>query len=139
MAQDDGQERTEQPTPKRLRDAREKGQVPRSKELNSMALLMAGGGVRGGQVIGESDDTASGPRHEGISPDDVAASFYQNLGIDQIISHDQVFPTGAEEYTLHMRIFLTKVIYKLLTSSFSMVFLMLSPSLMTLSRSKVFI
>lgn len=47
-----------------------------------MFMLMAGGGVRGGQVIGESDDSASGPRHEGISPDDVAASFYHNLGID---------------------------------------------------------
>ncbi len=47
-----------------------------------MFMLMAGGGVRGGQVIGESDDTASAPRHEAISPDDVAASFYYNLGID---------------------------------------------------------
>lgn len=47
-----------------------------------MFMLMAGGGVRGGQVIGESDDTASAPRHEAITPDDVAASFYYNLGID---------------------------------------------------------
>jgi uncharacterized protein (DUF1501 family) len=47
-----------------------------------MFMLMAGGAVRGGQVIGESDDTAAGPRNEGISPDDVAASFYYNLGID---------------------------------------------------------
>ncbi|SMP61346.1 Protein of unknown function [Neorhodopirellula lusitana] len=46
-----------------------------------MFMLMAGGSVRGGQVIGESDDTASGPRHEAITPDDVAASFYHNLGI----------------------------------------------------------
>jgi len=44
MAAETGQERTEQATPKRLREAREKGQVPRSKELNSMALLMAAGG-----------------------------------------------------------------------------------------------
>lgn len=47
-----------------------------------MFMLMAGGGMQGGQVIGESDDTASGPRHEGIKPDDVAASFYHSLGID---------------------------------------------------------
>ncbi|MEQ8789024.1 MAG: DUF1501 domain-containing protein [Pirellulaceae bacterium] len=47
-----------------------------------MFMLQAGGGVRGGQVIGESDDNATGPRHEGISPDDVAASFFHNLGID---------------------------------------------------------
>ena len=53
-----------------------------------MFMLMAGGGVRGGQVIGESDDTAAGPRHEGISPDDVAASFYYNLGIDPGLEYD---------------------------------------------------
>ena len=47
-----------------------------------MFMLMAGGGVRGGQVIGQSDETASLPAHEGFSPDDVAASFYHNLGID---------------------------------------------------------
>jgi hypothetical protein len=53
-----------------------------------MFMLMAGGGVRGGQVIGESDDTASGPRHEAIKPDDVAASFYHNLGIDPALEFD---------------------------------------------------
>ncbi len=47
-----------------------------------MFMLMAGGGMVGGQVIGESDDSAAGPRHEGIKPDDVAASFYHSLGID---------------------------------------------------------
>ena len=47
-----------------------------------MFMLMAGGGIRGGQVIGESDETASGPKHEAITPDDVAASFYHNLGLD---------------------------------------------------------
>ena len=41
--QDGGQERTEQPTPKRLREARERGQVPRSKELNGMAVMIFGG------------------------------------------------------------------------------------------------
>ena len=53
-----------------------------------MFMLMAGGAVRGGQVIGESDDTAAGPRHDGISPDDVAASFYHNLGIDPSLEYD---------------------------------------------------
>ncbi|MEL6898234.1 MAG: DUF1501 domain-containing protein, partial [Planctomycetota bacterium] len=47
-----------------------------------MFMLMAGGGVQGGQVIGESDDTAAGPRHDAITPDDVAASYYHNLGIN---------------------------------------------------------
>ncbi len=47
-----------------------------------MFMLMAGGGMLGGQVIGESDETAAGPLHEAIKPDDVAASFYSSLGID---------------------------------------------------------
>lgn len=48
-----------------------------------MFMLMAGGGVRGGQVLGESNDNATLPKDEkGFSPDDVAASFYHTLGID---------------------------------------------------------
>ena len=45
MSADSAQERTEQATPKRLKESREKGQVPRSKELNTMALLMASSGA----------------------------------------------------------------------------------------------
>ena len=48
-----GQERTEQPTERRLQEARKKGQVPRSRELNTMlslilasiALLVLGGDI----------------------------------------------------------------------------------------------
>lgn len=47
-----------------------------------MFMLQAGGGVRGGQIIGESDETAAAPKNDPISPSDVAASFYHNLGID---------------------------------------------------------
>lgn len=54
-----------------------------------MFMLMAGGRVRGGQVIGESDAKASEPAADGYSPDDVAASFYHNLGID----HTQEYHT----------------------------------------------
>ena len=36
------QERTEQPTPKRLKKAREQGQVPRSRELNTMIVTLVG-------------------------------------------------------------------------------------------------
>ena len=39
---ENGQEKTEQPTPKKLRDAKQKGQVPRSKELNSMTVTVFG-------------------------------------------------------------------------------------------------
>jgi hypothetical protein len=47
-----------------------------------MFMLQAGGAVRGGQVIGESDDKATMPKNDAITPDDVAASFYRNLGVD---------------------------------------------------------
>jgi hypothetical protein len=47
-----------------------------------MFMLLAGGSIRGGQVVGESDDKATLPAGDGFSPDDVAASFYRNLGID---------------------------------------------------------
>jgi flagellar biosynthetic protein FlhB len=36
----DGQEKTEEATPKRLEEARKKGQVPRSRELTTMAMLL---------------------------------------------------------------------------------------------------
>lgn len=40
MAEDSGQERTEEPTAKRQKESREKGQVARSKELNTLAVVM---------------------------------------------------------------------------------------------------
>ncbi|ODQ01098.1 MULTISPECIES: flagellar biosynthesis protein FlhB [Salinivibrio] len=42
MAESDGQERTEDATPRRREQAREKGQVPRSRELASVAVLILG-------------------------------------------------------------------------------------------------
>lgn len=42
MAEEEqGQEKTEQPTEKRINDAREKGQVPRSREFTTVIVLMA--------------------------------------------------------------------------------------------------
>lgn len=40
--QDNGQDRTEEATPRRREQAREKGQVPRSRELTTTALLLGG-------------------------------------------------------------------------------------------------
>ncbi|MGV6852443.1 MAG: flagellar biosynthesis protein FlhB [bacterium] len=48
-----GQERTEEATPKRERDAKKKGQVARSKELNTALVLLAGSGsliLMGGHI-----------------------------------------------------------------------------------------
>lgn len=48
----------------------------------AMCCLLAGGGIVGGRVVGESDAKGEGPKDKAISPDDVAATFYQSLGID---------------------------------------------------------
>ncbi|MBI3468086.1 MAG: DUF1501 domain-containing protein, partial [Planctomycetes bacterium] len=48
----------------------------------AMFVLLAGGGMRGGQVIGESNDKGQEPASRPITPDEVAASFYHSLGID---------------------------------------------------------
>ena len=46
----------------------------------AMCALMAGGDIRGGRVIGETDAVAAEPTI-GCSPDDLAASFFANIGI----------------------------------------------------------
>ena len=60
MAENDtSQEKTEEPTPKRLREAREKGQVASSRELNTTLVLLGGGGallVMGGAILGRLQD-----------------------------------------------------------------------------------
>ncbi|MEQ1579620.1 MAG: flagellar biosynthesis protein FlhB [Steroidobacteraceae bacterium] len=43
MAEQENEDRTERASPKRLEDARKKGQVPRSRELNAAAVTLAGG------------------------------------------------------------------------------------------------
>ncbi|HQU41338.1 MAG: hypothetical protein B7Z73_04175 [Planctomycetia bacterium 21-64-5] len=48
----------------------------------AMFVLLGGGGIRSGQVVGASDDQGMGPVGDGITPDQVAASFYHALGID---------------------------------------------------------
>ncbi len=53
---DNSQEKTEQPTPKKLREARQQGQVPRSRELNSTTIMLAGSAallMLGSYMIGE--------------------------------------------------------------------------------------
>ena len=45
MAQDNGMDRTEKPTPKKLSDARKKGQVAQSREIPSAMILLTALGV----------------------------------------------------------------------------------------------
>jgi hypothetical protein len=48
----------------------------------AMFSLLAGGGIKAGQVVGASDAKGMEPDGKGFTPDDVAASFYHSLGID---------------------------------------------------------
>ncbi len=78
MAQDDNsQEKTEQPTPKRLKEARDKGQIPRSRELNTMLLLVVSAGsllLMGPNMMGELGELlAQGLRVERASAFDISA------------------------------------------------------------------
>ncbi|MFV1983156.1 MAG: flagellar biosynthesis protein FlhB [Thiohalomonadales bacterium] len=54
MAEDSGQEKTEDPTPKRQEQAKEKGQVARSRELNTMLVLFSA--VMAAFTLGSSID-----------------------------------------------------------------------------------
>jgi hypothetical protein len=46
------------------------------------SIVLAGGGIRGGQVYGSSDRSAAYPSTNPVSPADVAATIYHCLGID---------------------------------------------------------
>src|SRR5438067_9843765 len=45
-------------------------------------VLMAGGGIKGGQVIGSSDDIGAAPKDRPTSPGQIAATVFHGLGID---------------------------------------------------------
>ncbi len=54
------------------------------------SIFFAGGGTRGGQVIGATDRHAAFPTGPGHSPADVAATIYRALGIDtQTLLYDR--------------------------------------------------
>lgn len=49
---------------------------------NCWSMALAGGGIRGGAVVGRSDEVAGFPDGQGFYPNDVAATVYHALGID---------------------------------------------------------
>jgi hypothetical protein len=58
----------------------------------AMFCLLGGGGIRGGQVLGASDEKGEGPKDRAITPDDIAATFYGLLGID--VRKEYLTPSG---------------------------------------------
>src|SRR5207237_2361995 len=78
--------------------AAEFGRSPRITRSNGgrehwpdcFSVLFAGGGIRGGQVVGQSDRTAARPATLPVSPADFTATIYHCLGIDpHTETHDQ--------------------------------------------------
>jgi hypothetical protein len=55
-------------------------------------IMFAGGGVKGGQVVGSSDEIAAYPKDRPVTPAEVAASVYYALGID--LEHELPGPQG---------------------------------------------
>jgi hypothetical protein len=68
------------------------GEFGRTPKLNTAAgrdhwprvfsVVLAGGGVQGGQVIGSSDSVGESPQDRPVTPADLAATIYTLLGID---------------------------------------------------------
>jgi hypothetical protein len=68
------------------------GEFGRTPKLNTaggrdhwprvFSVVLAGGGVKGGQVIGSSDRVGESPRDEPVTPADLAFTIYTLLGID---------------------------------------------------------
>ena len=65
----------------------------------AMSMMLAGCGVRGGQVIGETDETGANVIADGCTPADVAASVLQALGINP--KKEYHTPTGRPVQIVH--------------------------------------
>jgi hypothetical protein len=71
--------------------------------LLRMSIVFAGGGVRGGQVIGSTDDSGANVKEFGwaanrdVRPEDVTSTIYSALGIDYTtVRHDDPLNRGFE-------------------------------------------
>ena len=68
------------------------GEFGRTPKLNTaggrdhwprvFSVVLAGGGVKGGQVIGASDRVGESPRDRPVTPADLARTIYTLLGVD---------------------------------------------------------
>jgi hypothetical protein len=61
------------------------------------SMVLAGGGIRGGQVVGESDKTGAYPRLRPVTPADIHATVFKALGYDP---HGITYPTVDGRPTL---------------------------------------
>lgn len=54
----------------------------------AMSVVFAGGGLKMGQAIGETDAKAEYPKDRPISPEDVLSTMYHVLGVDQEVAYE---------------------------------------------------
>jgi uncharacterized protein (DUF1501 family) len=70
------------------------GEFGRTPKINAMggrdhwsdafSVVLAGGGVRGGQVIGATDEQGAHPKDRPVTPEELIHSIYVLLGIDPV-------------------------------------------------------
>jgi hypothetical protein len=53
---------------------------------NAMSILVAGGGVKGGRLVGSTDAKGERPKDRPLTPSDLHATIFQVLGVDQRVS-----------------------------------------------------
>ncbi len=49
---------------------------------NAISVMMAGGGLRGGQIVGATNERGEHPKDRPLTPPDILATIYHVLGID---------------------------------------------------------
>jgi uncharacterized protein (DUF1501 family) len=65
------------------------GGAGRDHWTSCMSILMAGGGIRGGQVYGSSDRRAEFPANKPVAPEDIAKTIFHAMGIDDLSATDR--------------------------------------------------
>ncbi len=65
------------------------GGAGRDHWTHCMSVLLAGGGIRGGQVFGSSDKLAEFPREKPVGAEHIAQTVFHSLGIDDLMAQDR--------------------------------------------------
>lgn len=66
-----------------------KGGAGRDHWTSCMSVLLAGGGIRGGQVYGASDKHAEFPADNVVGPEDIAMTVFHAMGIQDLTAQDR--------------------------------------------------
>lgn len=64
------------------------GGAGRDHWTHCMSVLMAGGGIRGGQTLGSSDRLGEYPSEHPLTPADIAKTVYHAAGIEELYAQD---------------------------------------------------